>query len=142
MYRHIRSPEPMSDEYIQPYSAKELIALIEKAIRYSSGNVNASNHGTVPESIPSKPVHSFFVTSGFEKGVKKLRKDHKTRELLALRDAVDILSKEGSLEGKHEEHYVSNAYREIKLGDSNVLLLYGIVPGTDIISVSIEFAPI
>lgn len=128
--------------YMHPYSADELLDLIDKAIRYAARPVEGSKHSAVSDSISSKPVYSFFVTSDFEKGLKWLKKSHRTRELDTLKSAISDLAEHGTVQGKYGDHRVGGKYREIKLGDRNVLMTYAIVPGSTIIQISIELSDI
>lgn len=129
----------IKENYIHPYTAAKLLRLIDHAIKHVSRKPRTSPKGELSKAPLSKTNNSFFVTSSFERGIKKLRKDCRIKELEIIKDVITTLVNGHDISSKYKEHQTNENIREQRLNNENAFLIYGFIPDANIISVSIRF---
>lgn len=122
------------EEYVQPYTAPDLLKLIDKALAYAHVQDGFDGSDAL---VPIGPVFNFFVCSSFEKELKKLKKECKVEEVAALKQAIAELSIRGAVRSDAQPCQANESCYEVVLGAEGRRLVYGHAPGSAFIVVAI-----
>lgn len=125
----MEDPINATSDYIQPYATSELLRLIDKAIRYASKTTKLTHRGGDVSMTLPHPAYTFFVTSNFEKGLKRLKKTYRIEAINTLKNAIIKLSVYGTLVNEPENGSIEGKVKKLEIDDEGSRLLYGVIPG-------------
>lgn len=128
----------MTSEYLHPYSAYELLKLIDKARPHARRAKRAPREKENSGAYSLTPAYDFFVSTNFENGLKRLKKAYRTEELDALRTAIVELSTTGKISDRTAASSDESGINECELSSRGYRLIYGKLPGVHRFMISIK----